>query len=247
MRHDWPSELRLHAYVDAELDERTHRAFEAHLAQCPRCQAKVAIVRSLKRAVAGLARMVILPPGLEDRVRRGVGRVVYRQLAARLAWPAGGLLAAAAVVGFFMVQAAGVNAVVSDHTRWLAGRQVSAIASAEPVVLRSWLSTRVEILPPVLARAGSCGAVGARVGLIGRRQASAVTYQCGTHVVDFYAMPNDRRSADSAAVAPRLIAAGAVNVVGWKRGRLDCYAVSDLPKSQLVEVAQYIQDHALEG
>ena len=227
MRHDRPFTLQRHAYVDGELDDATRRAFETHLAQCAHCRDEIIILRSLKRAVAGLAHTMTLPAGL--------------------AWPAGGCLAAAIVAGLVMVQTASVNALVADHARWLADGQGPAIASAEPVALRSWLSVRVEVPPPVLARAGGCRAVGARIGTLGHRRASTVIYRCGTHVVDFYAVPDALRGVASAAVAPHPIVAGAVNVVGWKRGRLDCYAVSDLAKSQLVDLAQYIQDHALEG
>jgi len=248
MTHDGPFKLQLHTYVDGELDEQTCRVFETHLAQCPRCEAEIAAIRSLKRVLAGLAKTVTLPAGLEDRVRRGVDRVVHRRnVVASLAWPAGGCLAAAIVAAFFMVQTSGVSAMVSDHAHWLVEGQVSAISSPEPVALKSWLNARLAFPPPVLARAGDCSAVGARIGTFGHRQASTVTYHCGTHVVDVYAVADRARTVASAAVPPHLIATRDVNVVGWKRGRLDCYAVSDLPKSQLVDLAQYIQDHAREG
>lgn len=63
--------LRLMDYLEGVLDEPTHRAFDAHLAACPRC---VAFVRSYRATAAILraATHVTLPASARDSLRRAL-------------------------------------------------------------------------------------------------------------------------------------------------------------------------------
>ncbi len=249
MTHDRQLTLRMHAYIDDELDGTDRKSFEAHIAACPDCQREIAEIRALKAAVAEVGKGFSVPADLESRIRRRLDKAaVRRRMMTTWIWPAGGTLMAAAIgAAILTVQTSSVDAVVTDHRHWRDSGQVVEVSATQAGPLKTWLNDRVDVMPPVLARADGCNAVGARAGRIGRRKASTVIYDCGGHVVDFYAMAEKGRTPASPPIAPHAIEGKAAHVVTWKRGRLECYAVSDLPEPQLVNLARYIQTHALEG
>jgi anti-sigma factor RsiW len=111
--------------------------------------------------------------------------------------------------------------------------------------VKPWLAARLGFAPPVLEKAADCTLLGARTDTLAHKAASAVTYSCDGHRVDFYAVAD--RGPDAPLTPPRIVKARDVRVVTWQRGRLTCYAVSDAPAPRLLALASYIQNHAAEG
>jgi anti-sigma factor RsiW len=238
--------LQLHAYADGELDAAGAQAFETHLASCANCRAELAAVRDLKQRLAALPHED-LPPRLAADVRAAL----HRQRAMSWRWPlAGGLMAAGLAAALLVLPGMFVpvtSDLVSSHVRSLDGGHLVAVASSDHDAVKPWFTARIGFAPPVLARVNDCALVGGRVDAIAHRTAAAMAYRCGGHVVNFYAMSDHNRSAGTPATDPRLAAARGYRVVSWKRGRLDCYAVSDLAGPQLLAFARFIEAHAQEG
>ncbi len=235
---------RLHAYADGELDAAGTKAVEAHLATCAACRAELDEIRRLKAALRTLDFSERAPEDLAAGIRQRVAAARARH---RTAWMAGGGLLAACLAGalFLLQPASPVDDAVMSHRRALSGGAALAVASAERARVKPWLAGRLGFAPPVLEKAAGCTLMGARTARLARRAASAVTYSCDGHKVDFYAVAD--RAADAPLTPPRVVKARTFNVVTWQRGRLTCYAVSDAPAPRLLQLAGYIQSHAAEG
>jgi anti-sigma factor RsiW len=119
------------AYVLGALDESDRLAFEAHLATCAECRARVAEVRPTAARLAGISSAAIgdlppepetLLPGLLARARRerargrlvtaGLGAVAAASVAALavVAWPSGSSAPASPTLAFAAVRPTPVSA-----------------------------------------------------------------------------------------------------------------------------------------
>ena len=231
--------IQVSAYADGELNAADAAAVETHLNGCAACRARLDDIRAMKAALRGEAFAAALPPELEFRVRRAVRDAKPKRRVLVWTAPAGGLMAAAVAGVFLMTQPSSMaRDLVKSH---------AAAPTVEASVDRPWFEKRLGFAPPVLARADGCDLVGGRADAANHRPMSALTYRCDGHTVDFYAWADPARTAQSGEVRPHAIAASGYRIVNWKRGRLDCYAVSDLDRPRLLKLAQYIQDHAAEG
>ena len=72
------------AYLDNELNDKQKRAFEAHLASCPKCTQELAEFKTLKQITDGVK--LVEPEerlwqqywgGVYNRIERGIGWVVF--------------------------------------------------------------------------------------------------------------------------------------------------------------------------
>ena len=231
--------LRLHAYADGELAADEVRAVEAHLATCAGCRAELAEIRALKSALRTLDFSEMAPQGLAADIQRRVAEARNRTL-----WTAaGGGVLAACLAGALLLMAgpSPVDDAVKSHLH--AG--TLEMASGDRNQVKPWLVKQLAFAPPVLEKAAGCTLVGARTDRLAHKAASALTYSCDGHSVDFYAVAD--RQPDAPLTLPHVVRASDTRVVTWQRGRLTCYAVSDAPAPRLLELASYIQTHAAEG
>lgn len=236
--------LRLHAYADGELDAAEAAAVEAHLRTCAHCRDGLAGIHELKAALRTLDFSEAAPDGLAAGIERRLQATRARNRMVQMA-AGGGLMAASLAVAVLLWPASPVNDAVMSHRHALSGENPVAVASNDRSQVKPWLAGHLGFAPPVLEKAADCTMTGARSDRIGRRPASAVTYSCDGHLVDFYAVAD--RAPDAPLVVPRVVKARDFTVVKWQRGRLTCYAVSDAPPSRLLALAGYIQSHAAEG
>ncbi len=240
--------LKLHAYADGELDEAGARAVETHLETCAECRASLNDIRTLKAAMKRIDWSEAAPAGLADHIRRRVAADRARRAAL---WSGGGLLAAglAGALLLFGPQrpVSPIDDVVQGHLRGLSGQAPIAMEAYYGGRVKTWLQAQLDFAPPVLMKAGGCTLLGARTDRVARQKASALTYACGGHTVDFYAISGNGRTDTSPLVQPHVLRSDRYRVVGWQRGKLTCFAVSDAPEADLLALARYIESHAAEG
>jgi anti-sigma factor RsiW len=239
--------LKLHAYADGELDGGEIRAVEAHLETCAECRGALGEIRTLKAAVKRVDWGDAAPAGLADTLRKRVAAERARRTAL---WSGGGL-AAACLAGALLVLGAQppvspVDDVIRNHVHTVRDMPVG-IEAYYGARVKTWLQTRLDFAPPVLMKAGNCTLFSARTERVARQKASALTYNCGGHTVDFYAIAGNGRTERSPLVQPHVLRSDRYRVVGWQRGRLTCFAVSDAPEADILALARYIESHAAEG
>jgi anti-sigma factor RsiW len=230
----------LHAYVDDRLDDERRRAVEAHLAQTPEDDARVAAYREQNAALRAAFDPVLDEP-VPDRLRLvGAGRRSAR-VAAAASW-----LAVGAALGWFANafltdrptalmsfsrQAALAHAVYSPEVR-----HPVEVGAAEQEHLVNWLSKRVgaKLRAPVLTAEGY-ELVGGRL-LPGESGAVAqFMYQDGKGKrLTLYVSRLAGKQRDTAF---RFSQEDKVSVFYWIDGALGYALSGELPKNELLGVA----------
>lgn len=245
MKHE-EFRLKLNAYADNELDAGETIEIATHLAGCPDCRAEFDALRDLKRSLAETDWHEDLPPDLTVNIRQSLRR---SQPSAWRLPAAGGLIAAglAAVLILMPKPPAPVtDELVSSHIRSMMGTHLVDVVSSDHHTVKPWFDGKIDFAPPVLAKVDDCTLVGGRLDYVSHQPAAAMAYRCGAHVVNFYAVADGTRP-ETAATDPKLTTLRGYHVVSWKRGKLDCYAVSDVAEPKLLAFARFIEAHAQEG
>ena len=242
MIQDFEFCMQINAYADGELDAAAARAVESRLAASAYWRAELKAIMSLKLALSAADLSPLMPDDLKARV---LGRL--HRLEARSAMRLPGLMAAAIAGAVLLAAPSMQDRILSDHVNAVANGHLVDLASGTPETVRGWLETRLSVVPPVLQSAGGCHLAGGRTMSIAQTPVASLVYRCGGQVADFYAYADPDRGPSSPSVEPHLVKTDGVRIVAWRRGRLDCFAVSDLPQAQLLALARAIQDHAAEG
>lgn len=241
--------FKLNAYADNELDAGDAIEVATHLAGCPDCRAEFDSLRDLKRGLAEADWHEELPPELSVNIRKALRQKSAPPVAWRLP-AAGGLIAAGLAAVLILLPRPSAlpvtDELVSSHIRSLMGSHLVDVVSSDHHTVKPWFDGKIDFAPPVLESVQDCALVGGRLDYVSHRPAAAMAYRCGAHVVNFYAVPDETRP-ETAATDPQLATLRGYHVVSWKRGKLDCYAVSDMADDKLLAFARFIEAHAQEG
>jgi anti-sigma factor RsiW len=240
--------------LDGELDARSARALDDHVAGCTACAerqrqlgATTAAMRatasyrsapeSLRRNVmASLAAATAAAPKVELERRSPAART-------RLGWPllAGAGWAAAACLALAMLlpqqpQSASqrlADELVSSHARALLSGHLVDVASSDQHTVKPWFGGKLDFSPPVrdLAEQGF-PLVGGRLDYVGHRQTAVLVYRRRQHLIDVFVVPADAVAAPSPASS-----AEGFNILEWTAAGMRLRAVSDVDAADLQQLA----------
>jgi anti-sigma factor RsiW len=254
-------ELLLHGLLDGELDAANTLACEIHLRECSGCAAefeRLLVLRS-RLKVQGVA--FEAPPGLRERVSAALRAGEMQSatsvrsvpsataatrppaLGARLArnafvpWAmAASVVALAAALAFvllFQMPARGItDELVAGHVRSLLATHLVDVATSDRHVVKPWFAGKVDFAPPVTELADKgFPLVGGRLDYINGRVVAAVVYRRRQHIINVFVWP-----AGAAGPATAASRRDGYNVMGWKQGGLQFYAVSDVDAADLQQL-----------
>jgi anti-sigma factor RsiW len=232
--------LRVHAYVDGELDPANALGVETSMAMDPALEAE----RERIDAFRGLMREHLPPqappPGLRARVEASVG---MRRPRVQPSWRAlAASIAVAAVVASgatsMVVAPSGITSardgIVDAHIRSLMASQPIDVASSDRHTVRPWFNGRIPQAPRVVNLGGDFPLVGGRIDVVGAVPVPTLVYGHGKHLISLTEVP----AADHANAAPALSDRGGYNIFRWTEDEVTYWAVSDASAVELDKFAE---------
>ena len=230
--------LLVHAYVDGELDPGGALALLQLMEADPALAAERDWAELLQRELRRQFRREPVPPHLRARVEaiaaapRLRAQPSWRALAASVA------LAAVLASGSTLLTVASrpadtlSDSIVSSHVRALMAPQPIDVASSDRHTVKPWFNGRIAEAPHVVdLAADGFPLFGGRIDVIARMPVPTLVYHHRLHVISLTATP----AGSGLDVAPSERTIDGYNIIRWRDGEANYWAVSDLASSELGE------------
>jgi anti-sigma factor RsiW len=220
--------------LDGELEPRSALELAEHVAGCPACARRAAVLRALSDAARAHLTRFEPPPGLERRLRRAL-----RQRWWRAAWAVPAVAAAAAVA---MVVALPrreplVEEAVAAHARSLQLDHALDVATSDQHTVKPWFGGKVGFAVPVRDHASDGFALaGGRLDYLDGGPAAALVYRHGKHLVNLFVM--DARGGRDAPV--KQAGQRGFGCWQWTHGGLRFLLVGDVNDAELGAFARLL-------
>jgi anti-sigma factor RsiW len=246
-------QLRLHGYLDGELDPITSTEVERHMKDCPACAKAYENQHALRSAISNASLYAEATPALRRRVRAAVRRESGTEAKVpsfSWRWLSIGapLLAAAAVIVLVVslaprfsrptAEALLTQEVISSHVRSLMVNHLTDVASTDQHTVKPWFNGKLDFSPPVKDLAAQeFPLIGGRLDYLGGRSVAALVFQRHKHVINLFIWPAKEEDSKPTPFTPTQ----GYNLVHWSQAEMVFYAVSDLNEKELME---FVQDFA---
>jgi anti-sigma factor RsiW len=237
----------LHGYFDGELDAARAADFERHLLSCPQCVAALEVQEA--------SRSSFQRAGLYERAPDSLRRNLERELRAPSPvadisagvksppsplWFRLAAIAALLLFGFigwrlFSITSADrseaevASAIVDAHLRSLQPGHLEDVISTDQHTVKPWFDGQVDFAPPVRDFANDGFPLqGGRLDVIKGRSVAVLVYARRKHIINVFIWP-------STYVDDRLRSGSQLgyNWLGWGKGGMQLFAVSDVSPSDL--------------
>lgn len=209
------------AYQDGELPAERQMEMDRHLEGCAACSASLGRNLRLSEAIRSQVPAYAAPPALAAKTP--TPSLAWRPFAAGLT---AGLAAAAAIFWFTIRTPRDLAAeLVGDHVRSLMATHLIDVASSDRHTVKPWFLGKVDFAPTVPdLDASGYPLLGGRLDYVAGHPVAALVYGKQKHIINVFVMPE--REAASSEV-------NGYNIVHWRLGDLDYWAVSDVPREDL--------------
>lgn len=246
-------------YADGELELSRSIELEQHLATCAQCAAMLEHAHALSRSVHASGIYGELPAGLSARVRAAVlEEAGIKQVASvvrapverpRISWwrPLAIALAALLILAVFgwrwlpIAQRSPeqntllAQEVLDSHVRSLMADHLYDVPSTDQHTVKPWFDGKLDFAPPVVdLSSDGFELAGGRLDYINGRPVATVVYRRRKHVINLSMWPETGTTAVAATMR------NGYNLLHWKNGTLECWAVSDLNPAELREFVNLV-------
>jgi anti-sigma factor RsiW len=230
----------VHALADGELDVVHAREVEAHVAECPRCAAELAMAREMKRALRAEPLGFAVPASLRAKIERAVPlpAPVTNRRAMLKGFAFGGVASALAAASLTFVVLRDdrddriLGDAISAHLRSLQADHLTDVLSTDQHTVKPWFNGRIDLAPPVIDLTGQgFTLIGGRLDYIDGKPAAAIVYRRRIHVINLFVL----QGLGAAPSTPTLTVVQGFNILRWNEGGLNLLAVSDLNREELEE------------
>jgi anti-sigma factor (TIGR02949 family) len=251
--------IRLHGFIDGELDSVHAAQFEDHLATCENCRAEIERV--------GAVRKIVDQDGVRWKPPEALRSQVLSMLSFEQAATTSGLptqhqpplwrrtldfirhwsfvpsLAVLAASGFLFVNAPSQTLLLQDeimasHVRSMMADHLTDVLTSDQHTVKPWFNGKIDFSPPVsdLAKDGF-PLVGGRVDYVGGRTVAALVYRRHGHIINLFIWP-------AASVARTTTEHDGYNMAQWSDGGLMFWAISDVASGDLAEFESFFRSAA---
>jgi anti-sigma factor RsiW len=224
--------LRLHAYLDAELDVFNSSAISRQIANDALLSAEAKRIEVLRNAIREKLPLEPVPAQLRAKIDRVIGR---SPTAERPSWRA---LAASVMLAIVLASGSTwlvlrpsaedrlAQSVVDGHMRALLAGQVTNIASSDRHTVKPWFNGRIPQSPQVVdLTPEGFPLLGGRIDVVDGVPVPTLVYGRRSHVISLMALPSEGE-------ASRKSIKG-YNLVSWNDGEVRYWAASDLNAAEL--------------
>jgi anti-sigma factor RsiW len=232
--------LRVHAYVDGELDPANALGVETSMAMDPALAAERERIEAFQGLMREHLRPEAPPPGLRACVEASVGmrrpRMLpwWRALAASIAVTAVVAGGATSMVLAPSAISTARDGIVDAHIRSLMASQPIDVASSDRHTVRPWFNGRIPRAPRVVNLGSDFPLIGGRIDVVEATPVPTLVYGRGKHLISLTEVP----AAGRANAAPALSERGGYNVCRWTEGEVTYWAVSDASALELDKFAE---------
>lgn len=221
---------------------------DQHLQGCAACRARLQEQLAVAGALRQRALRHSMPESLRTRLRASLPAQAPRP---RASWwngllgpgPFGGLrlggaFAAGAALVLSLQFFAGTGShedrladeVVAGHVRSLMAQHLADVASSDHHTVKPWFAGKLDFSPPVMDLAAQGYPLsGGRLDYLDSRAVAALVYRHGPHLINLFIWPASQAGAASFAAS----AIKGYNLLHWRRGGMNYWAVSDINASEL--------------
>ena len=240
----------LDAYLDRELDLRRRLELEQHLSLCLSCQSLAQELEEFRLLFMASAQTFKTPPQLRANVLATVRRERAKHSSAFLRQP---WVYAAAVVVLSLFLALNIllpdaggelfRQAVLRHFRSLVPDHPIDVASANPRVVKSWLTAKLDFAPPVVGSpAPGYSLVGGRIDVIQNRTVAALIYKHDNDVVTLFCWPPKKEH-----LSKRNNTIEGYHVSAWSNAECNYILVSKLSDRKMDEFVDSFRVHIQSG
>ena len=235
------TEILLHALLDGELDAGHAREVEAHVENCPRCDAQLRAHRELREALAAVPLRFTAPMSLRRRIERAMPSAPPRASSRRSVlkgFAMGSVLSAAMAASLVIAvlrtdhDQRVLSDVVSAHLRSLQGEHLTDVQTSDQHTVKPWFNGKLDVAPPVVdLSAQGFRLIGGRLDYIDGKAVASIVYRRRTHVINLFIA----QGAASESHGGKLETVQGFNLRHWNAQGLDFWAVSDISADELQE------------
>ena len=188
------------AYLDGELEFVREEELEQHLVNCQSCRSLLEERRAFRAFFVTALSQYKAPPQLEARV---LAAIRPRPAKEKFSFRRQPWIYATAVVAISVWLALRIlfpdaekelsREAVLLHSRSLSTSHLVDVASPNPVVVKPWLTARLDFAPPLVGSpASGYTLIGGRVDEIENRSVATVIYKHDNNVVSLFCWPPDK-------------------------------------------------------
>lgn len=242
----------LHGYLDGELDATRSAEFERHLENCRECANSLGTEESLRSSLQRSSLYEHAPPSLRKKIRAGLDAVTASPLAPKIpAWRwlavATAILLVATVAWYSWPRLQNSAAsspvtaaeIIDAHVRSLQPGHLTDVASTDQHTVKPWFDGKLAFVPPVKDFADEgFPLVGGRLDVLNGQNVAALVYGRRKHFINVFVWPT--KEPDTPIHPPG--ARQGYQWVHWRHQGMEFCAVSDVPSSDLHELAQLIYE-----
>jgi len=217
-------------WLDDELDLRSAVEVEGHLARCPVCGRERNEILALRETARERLPRFDPPPGLEERLLRGVRAVAApRPRPARRWLREAALMAAAAGLAVAVTSSVQRGAdpsgeIVDAHLRSLQAGHLTDVTSSDQHTVKPWFQGRIDFGVPVRDFADvGFPLLGGRLDRVDGQPVAALVYGRRQHVINLFVGPVADRDRP-----PRSVSSRGYRVSTWAQGGLEYRLVTDV-------------------